>query len=369
MEPLVLCRRVFLGILGTVFAGLTFALALRADQLLSMVRRVLMSLSVLVALSLVALPAARANELYSAVDRSADGFVIHDATSTLHDYCHVDEAGTLWFTTPGGVSYQLITSTTDPEITNPGDGAFYPFDPAEVRAALAQVRYPLAGLAADIFILPYPRRGGLESAAGPGMILLAPGVLPLSQGHQHAEFTHELGHVVQYARMPDGDASDWTRYRTMRGIADASVYNASAPHADRPHEIFAEDFRALFGDPLANYSGSIENSTIEAPQSVNGLGTFLDALTGPPLPLTVSAWPNPARGAVRFARGGAELQALDLFDVSGRRVATLEPVAVSGGVAWSWDGRESSGLKYAGGVVFARMRGATGVAARVTILP
>jgi hypothetical protein len=169
--------------------------------------------------------------------------------------------------------------------------------------------------------------------------------------------------------MPDGDASDWARYRTMRGIADASVYNAAAPHADRPHEIFAEDFRSLFGDPLANYSGSIENSSIAPPQAVSGLGVFLDGLTGPPLPLAVSAWPNPSRGAVRFSRGGASLEALELFDIAGRRVATLEPIAVAGGVAWSWDGRGSSGIKYAGGVVFARTRGAAGVAARVTILP
>ena len=58
-------------------------------------------------------------------------------------------------------------------------------------------------------------------------------------------------------RIPD-DADGWTRYRALRGIGGASVCNASAPHADRPHEIFAEDFRPFGGD-LANYSGTIEN--------------------------------------------------------------------------------------------------------------
>ena len=128
-----------------------------------------------------------------------------------------------------------------------------------MRAALAAVRFPLGAVSAEVFLLPYPRRTQLESAAGPGLILLAPGVRALSRAHQHAEFVHELGHVVQYALMPDGDAR-WSDYLELRAIDDASRFSATGSHAYRPHEIFAEDFRALFGDADATYSGTIENA-------------------------------------------------------------------------------------------------------------
>ena len=154
--------------------------------------------------TLVLAAAVRANELGSSAH--VTGFVIHDANETLRDYCSWNGA-TLVFTVPGGDSWELVTSTSDPSITNPGDGSFHAFDAAEVRSALAGVRYPLGRISADVFILPYPRRAGLESAAGPGLILLSPGVRTLPVAQQHAEFTHELGHVVQYALMPDGGAA------------------------------------------------------------------------------------------------------------------------------------------------------------------
>src|SRR5258707_5060384 len=132
----------------------------------------------------------------------------------------------------------------------PGDGAFQAFDPAEVNAAMADVRFPLREVSAEVFILPYPRRASLESAAGPGLILLSPGVRMLSREHQHSEFVHELGHVVQYALLPDADGSGWAQYARMRGL-EPGVNSASAPHANRPHEIWAEDFRALFGGAAA----------------------------------------------------------------------------------------------------------------------
>ena len=43
----------------------------------------------------------------------------------------------------GGARYELVPSAADPAITNAGDGAFHPFDVAEVRSTLAAVRYPL----------------------------------------------------------------------------------------------------------------------------------------------------------------------------------------------------------------------------------
>jgi hypothetical protein len=318
----------------------------------------------LLELAILSAPAsAPANEVLAS--GTAHSLIIHGPDEVLSDYCTRDSAGRLWFTVPGGARFELITSTADPAIVNPGDGAFHPFEVAQVRAALAEVRFPLASIRADVFVLPYPRRGGLESAAGPELILLSPGVRPLSAGQQHAEFVHELGHVVQYALMPDRDTQRWRTYRNLRGILDAATYSASSAHANRPHEIFAEDFRALFGGALATYSGNIENATIPPPAQVGGLDKFLLSLSGEStIEMHVVATPNPARGVLHFSRPSTVTAPLDVFDASGRRIASIQP----GAAEWVWDGHDAGGHPVVG-VVFARVRGTTGRAVRVTLLP
>src|SRR5215471_3377501 len=257
------------------------------------------------AIALLAGRPAAANELRASAVGGA-GLLIHDAGETLRDYCR-SEGGRLYLELPGGSRWELITSTTDPAITNPGDGSFHSFERSEVNAALAEVRFPLHQVSAEVFILPYPRRLSLESAAGPGLILLTPGVRPLSREHQHSEFVHELGHVVQYALFPDADTKGWSAYAHMRGI-DAARFNASAAHADRPHEIWAEDFRALFGGASATSNGTIENATISYPTLVQGLESFMQSVAAvfanPASPrLTASSF---SWGAVSFSRGGSQ---------------------------------------------------------------
>jgi hypothetical protein len=338
MDTPVWLRRTFLGLLAAVLA----AVALFAAT-------------------------ARASEL--PVAGTASGLNVHDAAETLRDFC-VEQDGRLWLCLPGGARFELVTSTADDAIANAGDGSFHPFDRSEVLAALAAVDYPLDGVPADVFLLPYPRRAGLESAAAPELILLSPGVLPLSREHQQAELVHELGHVVQYARMPDG-ADAWDRYRQLRGITDPSVYNAAGPHANRPHEIFAEDFRALFGGSLANYSGTIENPDLAMPATVSGLDPFMRSLaatTTSALSASLAAFPNPSRGAMSFARTGTTAASLDVYDLAGRRIATLAPETASGGFAWRWDGRDATGAPAGAGVFFARARDGRGGVLRITRL-
>lgn len=306
----------------------------------------------LAALLLVAFPGA--GTIPSA---AAAGVVIHGPEETLRDYCE-ERDGALWLLLPDGSRHELVISTTDPLIVNSGDGSFHPYEEREVRAALQSLRTPLAPLSAEVFLLPFPRRAGLESAAAPGLILLSPGVRPLTPEHQHAEFVHELGHVVQYARLPDGATDEWNRYRELRGISDESLYNATAQHADRPREIFAEDFRALIGGALANYSGTIENAALAPPATVAGLPEFMwsVATEGGPARSVLSCYPNPSRGGVRFARAGEPAEALEIYDVAGRRLATLAPAASAGLVTWRWDGRDGSGADAGAGVFFARTR-------------
>lgn len=308
---------------------------------------------------------AGASELGSARVHVA-GLVVHDAATTLRDHCRYAD-GRLWLELPGGTRSELVTSTADPAIANPGDGAFHPFDPAEVRAALAEVAFDLEGVSAEILLLPYPRREQPGSVAGRGLILLSPGVRPLSREHQHAELVHELGHVVQYALLPDADADGWREYFRLRGL-DPAVHTAAAPHADRPHEIWAEDFRALFGGSAATSTGTIENATLPHPAAVPGLREFMlaratAASAGAPRLLAVPL----ARGAVTFSRGGAAAAPLDVFDAAGRRLASLVPRTSEHAVAWHWDGRDAAGRAVRGAVVFARARDGRGGAARVAI--
>ncbi len=315
--------------------------------------------------ALLAADAALANELSSAA--RANGIVIHSAEETLQNHCRW-EGGRLVFQVPGGASYELVTTTADPSIINKGDGEFHPYDVSEVRSALDGVRYPLERVSAEVFVLPYPRRNGLESAAGPGLILLAPGVRALSREQQHSEFTHELGHVVQYALIPDSDSSGWNRYRRTRGI-DAMGYGGSAPHADRPHEIFAEDFRVLFGDALANYSGTIENADLTYPTMVGGLQTFMLELASAPVAMSsLRIVGSGYRGSVQFARDGMGAATLDVYDVTGRHLTSLQPVATASGASWSWDGRDVTGRDVKGEVLFARARDGRGGVARITRL-
>jgi hypothetical protein len=307
---------------------------------------------------------AAANELDSGSRTS--GLTLHGPEETLREHCTTDPDGRLWLEIPGGMRFELVTSTADAEIANPGDGEFHPFDVDEVRAALAAVRFPTSDLRVDVFVLPYPRRGSLESAAGPGLILLSPGTWPIPREQQHAEFVHELGHVVQYQMLPDADGERWTIYRRLRGI-ESSTYAPSSAHADRPHEIFAEDFRALFGGSLACYSGTIENAALVHPAQVPGLREFIADLGGAPAAIAFSAWPNPTRGAVRFARIGGAAVDVDLFDPSGRRVATLGPLALGTTTYWTWDGRDLGGRPVAPGAYFARPRGPRAIATRIVV--
>ena len=325
----------------------------------------LTALALAAAAGLAGYPAA-ASELRASAT-SVAGIVIHDAAETLRDYCH-GEDGRLYLELPGGSRWELVTSTSDPSVTNHGDGAFHAFEPAEVLAALAQVRFPLRQLSADVFILPYPRRASLESAAGPGLILLSPGVRTLSREHQHSEFVHELGHVVQYALLPDADRNEWGEYAHMRGL-DPALNTATAPHADRPHEIWAEDFRALFGGALANSNRTIENAALAYPTQVQGLDAFMRSLAGADAAtrsrLTTS---SVARGALTFSRFGAGSSVLDLYDAAGRRLASLEPTVGMNGVSWTWDGTDRSGRTVRGALVFARARDGSGGTAKAALL-
>jgi len=296
---------------------------------------------------------------------AAAAVTVHAANEVLAEWT-VHHGDALFFHGPLGEEWQYITDIGDPAIVNKGQGGFFPPDPAAVQGAIDAVEYPLQGINVDVFILPYPRRDLLPSNAGDGCIYLSPGVAPISSQQLHALVAHELGHIVQHQLMPDGDRGGWADYRALRGITDTATYNENAIHKNRPHEIFAEDFRFLFGGALANYSGSIENPDLALPNRVAGLEDFLLGLASAtasvndlPVRGSLRVFPNPTRGAVAvaFTQGspvtGVPLT-LQVFDVQGREVARREIV---GGSPAGWDGRQENGAAAPPGIYFVRVAG------------
>ena len=100
--------------------------------------------------------------------------------------------------------------------------------------------------------------------------------------------------------MPGSRQDLWRAYAGLRGL-DASDAGLSRDHASRLTEIFAEDFRVLFGGDIARCGGEIENHDITSPEDVEGLREFmlslLDVWAGV---VRFSVYPNPFESSVVF---------------------------------------------------------------------
>ncbi|MGH7724522.1 MAG: FlgD immunoglobulin-like domain containing protein [Candidatus Eiseniibacteriota bacterium] len=297
----------------------------------------------------------------------------------LKNYCRED-AGRLYLTVPGLPVQELITSVQDEAVVNPGDGSFHPLDPEVVGDAIAGLSFPVDQVDAAVFVLPFPRRAGLESAAAHGAILLAPGTRPALPATVHATVAHEFGHVVQYALAPSGSPG-WARYLEVRGLTGDARFSESASHEDRPREIFAEDFRALFGSDLARGDGAIENPNLIRPESVEGLFAFLLDLPshlpfGQRYGRSVGAFPNPFANAITLRLAAtrtyetmSSTRTFRVTDVRGRVVRReTVPTLSDGSVAWRWNGTGANGIRLAAGTYFVQAEGLTGPATRIVLM-
>jgi hypothetical protein len=112
--------------------------------------------------------------------------------------------------------------------------------------------------------------------------------------------------------------------------------------------------------PWPGYHGGDRGGVYQPVAHVTGApGPWAEPAAVGPLALSAAA-PNPFRGAttLRFATPSAGAVWLEIYDVTGRRVAA----PVSGGVlpagahAIEWDGRDSGGRVVATGVYFLRLR-------------
>jgi hypothetical protein len=190
------------------------------------------------------------------------------------------------FTDVEGHDWSLVIDPCDPVIANPGTGRFWPPPMTWVEQAIAMLDPRVVGcVAGRIMILPFPRRGLTRSSCDGQAIYLSPGVRPFSREEVHFLVFHEVGHLIQRQLLPDWDTAGWRSYRQVRGIEDLRQFNDGAPHGDQPHEVFAEDFRRLFGSREAR---AIEPLTTSSAPSLTAreeaVRAFLEGLLSPAVP-------------------------------------------------------------------------------------
>jgi len=236
-----------------------------------------------------------------------------------------------------------------------------------VAGALTAMRGFRTDLHVQVFILPAFPRLVASSFARQDAIFLAPAFGEQADEVLSYVVVHEVGHVMCWAAL-DGRPERWADYLELRGLSPQDD-PASVPHADRNREIIAEDFRALFGGPLATASGTIENASLPHPATVPGLRDFLrDHLEGIETvsgALNASAvYPNPCREQARIemtlndtlAKGTPEAPRLEIFDLRGRLVRRINGGSVANGrVSVVWDGRDGAGRRAPGGLYLYRV--------------
>jgi hypothetical protein len=303
---------------------------------------------------------------------SAPGIRIIGPNEVLREHTKSLPDGRLLFQEANGATVRFVTDVADPEITNQGDGSFHPASETVVLEALAEIRRDfLSPLEVTIYILPYPRSGRLSSSADDQAIYLSPGVREYESWQIAYLVTHEIGHVVHRHFLPDSLASKWDDWAALRGLSGRSIYAAGAEHANRPHEIFAEDFRVLFGGVEAQHGGQIENREILLPKQVPGLIDFYLSLAGVRMLAAAAALqlgPNPMRPGDRLrlelpAAATEKSTALvaGVFDLGGRRVAELR-FQLEGDQLYrsAWDGRDADGVAVPSGAYWLRVETARG---------
>lgn len=154
-----------------------------------------------------------------------------------------------------------------------------PVDPVGYKEALDQVNFPLEKLGTyKVYFLDYRLKNYASAMALSFMddsVVVFGTFFAYTPEKLHQLAVHELGHQVDFSLM---DSEKWNEYKRLRNITNSSVYhNTSDVHADRPQEIFAEDFRLLFGGETAKKIPHL-NQKLPSPDTVRGLKEFMAKL-------------------------------------------------------------------------------------------
>jgi hypothetical protein len=278
---------------------------------------------------------------------------VHDPQEISREWL-VSSPGALFLRHPAVGTLELLTGPDDPRLRRADVERFWHCPQQDVLDLLGQTEGISAQIVVDVFILPTPPVEEQNSFARRNAILLAPGYGPVAPSTLAYILAHELGHVLTWAYL-DPFPLRWRNYLQLRGLSGGTG-GLDTPHADRTREILAEDIRFLFGGPLANVSGSIENHDLTPPDRVEGLERLLrEYFDGPPFgrpeEAISRAYPNPCNPATTIEMlmeeppGGASADwHLTVYDLRGRAVRSLKGRQAGGGrLAVRWDGTDQAG--------------------------
>jgi hypothetical protein len=267
----------------------------------------------------------------------------------------------------GSRHVRVITDIGDPDISNKGDGRFHPFGEAAVLETLGRLSHPNLKIPVTIYILPYPRRSVLVSSTSGSEVFLSPHVLEIHPEVSAYIVAHEIGHVLHNEYMPDGTRA-WNDFRRVRGLDDTDTFSDYAPHPYRPKEIFAEDFRVLFGGDVAAWNGQIENPVLPTSTLVAGLETFMSELGGTRhyarVEVAATSFPNPFNPETEIMITvpddvllAGESVSVRIYNVRGALVRELYDDAPSrASLRLRWDGTDGRGTQVASAHYFAQIR-------------
>lgn len=270
-----------------------------------------------------------------------------------------------------GTYLTVITDIADPLIVNKGDGQFHAFPTDGVIEQLREIEYRPVGLRAEVFVLPFPRSNLLVSSTSDRRIFLSPHVYEVTQESAAYIVAHEMGHVFQNRFLPETAQPSWQEYRILRGIDDTRIYHGGAEHANRPVEIFAEDFRVLYGGPSAYFDGRVENPSLPGPSMVPGLYAFFSRLAidgaSQPFVISVNNYPNPFNPRTELVvqlspefMDTGEVVSVRVYDVRGALVRELyasHPADPQ--LRVEWDGRDQAGNVVASSAYFGVVQAGT----------
>lgn len=236
------------------------------------------------------------------------------------------------------------------------ESLYSPMPLDEVVEAVRAIAFPLDGLPIDVLILPAARPDLPASSAEGRVVLLSPGRCGYPREHVHYIVAHEIGHVLHHLLLPNPEDDLWRQYAALRGI-DLEAARAASIHAERLDEMFAEDFRVLFGGDLARCGSGVENHGLADPESVAGLRDFFLSI---PCAwedrLRLYASPNPFVESIQveaFGLGASrEVSLVAIYDVRGRLLRAIGPDPASR-PAVTWDGTLADGAPAAPGVYYA----------------
>lgn len=195
-----------------------------------------------------------------------DNIKIHDVTASKEQII-VEENDKLllkqdWY----GLRFEINSSNTC--YTKYGIKRIKPVDIKEYERALRQVDFDLSLIGEynvyflDCILEDYSKTMALSFKDD--SVVVFGTCKKMSKQEIHKIAVHELGHEIDFKLMNE---EKWQEYKRIRGIENTEIYfNSSKIYSNRPQEIFAEDFRLIFGGELARRLPHL-NSSLGDPNS------------------------------------------------------------------------------------------------------